>query len=241
MSYKDIMIRDYDKWNDKTNSYDHIHQDLTKIPLSKLPIDARLCRAIMEGRSFTNIKSTNSTAIRWEGDYYIVSYRPLYSEDSTMDIAVGEKGRVPFMFRSPFIGDPRCGKIHHYYWDYDSNDTKCTMVDATPRECYSHYYNPAIATRLHDLNIDIEKTKYTFGSVMNENTHRMNKIYANVPALNVFSDLIRPYEIGSYAYEIINASTASSHSHTLAPLLQPAWYFRDGTLALDTQDKTIKL
>lgn len=195
----------------------------------------------MEGRSFNSLKSTNSTAIRWEGDYYIVSYRPLYSEDSIMDIAVGEKGLVPFMFRSPFIGDPRCGKVHDYYYDYDTKETKFRMIDATPKECYSRYYNGSIVIRLRDLGIDIGKMKYFFGSVMNEETHRMNKIYAIVPVLEVLSELIEPYEIGSEGWEIVNKSTSSFHSHTRAPLLQPAWYFRDGTLALDSQDKTIKL
>ena len=246
MSYEDAMIRDHYKWNDETKAYETVHQDLTKMPLSKLPIQKRLLRAIKEGRSFTNLESTAHTAIRWKEDYYIVSYRPLYSMDSILDIAVGRKGEVPFMVRSPYTGDPTEGKIDCFVWNEKTHIESIRTRDASPSECYSYHVNNSISTRLADLGIYTYRRKVCIKSVLNEKTHHMNKIYANVPTIDIYQELVDAYPIGMNSYEILH-DIHSKHPDEPAPmpknipLLKFAWYFRNGSLALDSQDKTIKL
>lgn len=232
MSYEDAMRITEVSWNPQTNKYTTIQKgDYRDMPLSKLPIAKKLYRAIMEKRSFSNLGSTVSTAIRWEGDYYIISFAPFWQKDFVLDIAVGEQGKLPFMFRSPFTGDPTTGELH-YNW-------KDETQKATPAECYSWNHSQSIVSRLADLGFIIQRGKTSVGRALNEKTGRMNNIYANVPQIEIYDVLIEPPEVGTNNWELVH-NRDNPHSVWI-PLFKFAWYFRNGNLALDSQDKTIKL
>ena len=90
----------------KSGSPYEVTKDWRDYPLSKCPFDIKLIRAIHERKSFSNLGSTVATAIRWEGDYYIITVRGGWKRDGSgdFDIAIGRQGEVPFLFRSlPYI------------------------------------------------------------------------------------------------------------------------------------------
>lgn len=209
--------------------------DYRNMPLSKLPIQKKLFRAIMERRQFSNLGSNVGTAIRWVGDTYIVSCRPTWDASKVWDVAVGRRGEYPFMFRSPFTGDPTSGLRPDFY----SDGTK--MEKVTPKLCYYYYYSVPIATRLNMLGFYIFRKQIAVGRKMNEKTHRMNNVYATVPHLFMKHALIDPPEIGQNNYEVMLNNKGFKEIVIEIPLLKSAWYFRTGTIASESQNRSIDI
>lgn len=230
MSYESEMEITKPIWTDN-GQYEGVKKigDYRNVPLSKVPIRKRLYRAIMEKRQFSNLESNVATAIRWVGDNYIISFRPTRDSAKVCDIAVGTKGEYPFMFRSPFIGDPTSGLVPSW-----GNGSEA----ASPKQCYYYYYSTPIATRLGTLGFRIYRKKAAVGQKMNEKTHKMNNVYASVPHLIVNRALITPPEIGQYDYEVMTKN-GEDFKHTVIPLFKYAWYFRDGTIASESLKKTV--
>ena len=233
MSYESEMEITKPIWTDN-GQFEGVKKigDYRDMPLSKLPIRKKLYRAIMEKLQFSNLESNVATAIRWVGDNYIVSFRSTWNSAKTQDIAVGTKGEYPFMFRSPFTGAPTSGLVPSY------NGDTWAMREVTPDYCYYYYHNVPIATRLGTLGFDTFRKKVAVGRKMNEKTHKMNNVYASVPHLIVDRALITPPEIGQYKYEVVKKN-GDDYRCTIVPLFKHAWYFRDGTIASESQAMTI--
>lgn len=237
MSYESEMKITKQVWTNDNSIGGHFETieigDYRDKPLSKLPIRKKLYRAIMEKLQFSNLGSNVGTAIRWVDDTYIISMSPTWDTSKVWDIAVGTKGEYPFMFRSPFTGDPTSGHVPSYH-----DGGIWTMRKVTPDYCYYYYHNVPIATRLGTLGFDTFRKKTAVGRKMNEKTHKMNNVYASVPHLIVNRALITPPEIGQYGYEVVE-KYGCAYGHAEIPLFKYAWYFRDGTIASESQDMTI--
>jgi hypothetical protein len=234
-----------------------------------MPIKKKLFRAIMERRSFSNLGSTTRTAIRWEGDYYIVSM-DVWDRDKRknkeMDIAVGRQGKVPFIFRPAYTNDPTLDTLLDYVWNSKKQDFDYPVVKADPKQRYSACYEQSIATRLDQLQCICCRSRTAVGTTINPKTKRKNKIYASVPHIRVHTLTNDEFEIGSDWWDLLRKSaglpklTDSKLSDKdymeqnerinsddfwnhieWKPLFKRAWYFRNGTIASEDQSDKIKL
>jgi hypothetical protein len=222
--------------------------DWRKAPLSKCPIEVRIHRAINEGRSFSNPSSLVATSLRWEKNCWILSMHlaiynmgdPSMQSSAEYDIAIGMMGKAPFMFRSPYVGDPTKGIIPSWEPDKDGNGYQLEWVKADkPSECYSSWFKcQAIVSRLSDIGIFVEGRRTVIGSKLNEKTGRQNKIYATVPSVWVmpklaYADRSIDNDIGDYPPEHIGGS--------YLPMLKQGWYDPAGNLLIETGEPTAKL
>lgn len=225
-------------------------KDWRDAPLSRCPIETRIHRAINEGRSFSNPKSLTATSLRWSGDFWILSMSlcpydmeapiPDRPEPVEYDIAIGNKGKAPFMFRSPYVGDPTKGLVPT--WVQNKNDPYHHLAwrDADdPSECYSSWFKcQSIVSRLSDIGIFVEGKWAAVGSKLNEKTGRQNKIYATVPHVWVmpklaYADRSIDNDIGDYPQEHIRG--------LYLPMFKQGWYDPAGNLLIETGELTAKI
>lgn len=226
-------------------------KDWRDAPLSRCPIETRIHRAINEGRSFSNPKSITATSLRWSGDFWILSMclcpydmeapiNPARDEPVEYDIAIGRKGKSPFMFRSPYVGDPTKGRVP--MWAQNKNDhgyhLEWRKAD-DPSECYSSWFKcQAIVSRLSDVGIFVMGKRAAVGSKLNEKTGRQNKIYATVQSVWVapklaYADRSIDNDINDYPYERI--------LRTYLPMFKQGWYDPAGNLLMETGEPTAKI
>lgn len=269
MSYEAEMKYCTHTYNPKTNKYEADEHSYLDLPLSKMPIEKKLFRAIMERRSFSNLKSTVRTAIRWEGEYYIVSMI-VWDRDTRknkeMDIAVGRQGKVPFIFRPAFANDPTLDTLVDPVWNSKKQGWEYPVVKVDPKQRYSACHEQGIATRLDQLQCICCRSRTAVGTIINPKTKRKNKIYASVPHIRVNTLTNDEFEIGSDWWDLLRKSaglpklTGSKLSDKdymeqnerinsddfwnhieWKPLFKRAWYFRNGTIASEDQSDKIKL
>lgn len=191
----------------KSGSPYEVTKDWRDYPLSKCPFDIKLIRAIHERKSFCNLGSTVATAIRWEGDYYIITVRGGWKRDGSgdFDIAIGRQGEVPFLFRSPFVKNPDVGVLTHMKYvplirkngtpDYINGSYKEVTEEADPKYIYSNYYSPRIVTRLDQLGCLTVRHQTPIKTIVNPDTHRKNTLKANCPCLIVHHSTIETYPV----------------------------------------------
>lgn len=211
---------------------DHTYEKtpIEKVPLSKLGIFHKLRKAIIYGEEFRTLGSSNRTAVRFiSDDIYIVSMsnsRWSSGPRREIDIAVGYKGQIPFMFRSPFVGDP--------LMDLDEM-RKDGWCHPTRSAAYSYVFESVFATRLQDLCICTGRAKTKVGEVKNEKTGRMNAVYASVPVLTYHPDVLAQLhfneriEFDTEAKDDNNWKRFHAEKKNI-PLFEWAWYFRNGVM-----------
>ena len=219
-------------------------KDWRDAPLSRCPIETRIHRAINEGRSFSNPSSLVTTSLRWEKNCWILSmYLAIYKVgDPSMqsatkyDIAIGEMGKAPFMFRSPYVGDPTRCRIPK--WVHHKDCSHLEWADADPSDCYARFKSQSIVSRLSDIGIFVEGKRAAVGSKLNEKTGRQNKIYGTVPHVFVAPKL-------AYADRSIDNDVCDypdEHIRGLyLPMFKQGWYDPAGNLLIETGEPTAKI
>lgn len=249
MSYAEEMKYKLHVYNKGKNTFDVEERSYLDLPLSKCPIRIKMFRAIMEHKSFSNLGSTTATAIRWEGDYYIVSMRVWLSDERKchdVDIAVGRQGKVPFMFRSPYNADPTKEQIYSYRYDNRCKDGyKYELVDCDPKQRYHYCHDQSIATRLDQLQCINTRMSKCVRTVINPNTKRKNKLKASVSCVRVHPSTNVEYEIGSDWWDVNptkdGEETTFFKEIIWTPLFKRAWYYRSGAIASESQEDKIQL
>lgn len=186
----------------KSGSPYKVTKDWRDYPLSKCPFDIKLIRAIHERKSFSNLGSTVGTAIRWEGDYYIITVRGGWKRDGSgdFDVAIGRQGEVPFLFRSPYIKNPEGGMLTHTKYvpgqpDFWNGSYKEVTEEAEPKYIYSNYYCPRIVTRLNQLGCLTTRRQTPIKTIINPDTNRKNTLKANCPCLIIHHSTIEAYPV----------------------------------------------
>ncbi len=158
-------------------------------PISRLPINQKMEACIKEGKSFNNLGSTLCTALRWEGDFWILSTAVWRDNGESygqvaVDIAVGRKGERPFLIRPPYCDDPRKKFLWEPTYQYrDGRYFKTVMkkkdVDVQD-DLYARFIDRTMQRRLDALMCYTYMKKYATDTVINPKTGRKNKIRKNV-------------------------------------------------------------
>lgn len=267
MSYESEMKYCFHVFNKTTNRYDQKEGSYLDMPLSKCPIEKKMMRAIVERKSFSNLGSNTATAIRWAGDYYVVSMRvwdPDIRKNKQFDIAVGVQGKVPFMFRAPYTNDPTLDTYIDPQWDWKKEKWNYVKEKCDPKHRYSVCYNQSIVHRLDQLQCLTVRERTPVGTTINPKTGRKNKIYASVAKLRIHTLTNEEFDIGDDWFDLLRAahglpkldSAKDRFSQeceeqidsdeffrhlTWIPMFKMAWYYRNGTIANESQDNIIKL
>lgn len=192
MSYESKMLLVRYELDQQTKQYQTINDSYLNYSLSRNPFEVKLCRAIHDRLSFSNLGSTVCTRIRWVGNFYIVSFRSFslgfgecgmnwtgrlpMVKCGEMDIAVGRQGEYPFMFRSPFSGFP-----NKKYADSELSEAE------RAKETYRWFRNLDMYKRLEQLGCVCSCDRVNIGEFINPTTHRKNKISVSAPHLRTVS------------------------------------------------------
>lgn len=234
-------------------------------PISRLPIIQKMEACIKEGQSFNNLGSTLGTAIRWEGDFWILSTTTWRCEPdkayerTAVDIAVGRKGERPFLIRPPYLNDPRAEYYYQPRWVYNNGSGRSVMEKIKTEvtdDLYARYIDRTMQRRLDALQCITFMKKFATDTIINPETKRKNKIRKNVywlvchgcargKDLSIDATPI-PWEPDYHAYGDIDPWVNRPKYHEEpnpiykrfdVPLVEYGWYFSTtGQLAFKSTD-----
>jgi hypothetical protein len=241
MTYEETMKWKSHRYDFQTNQYiaeDHSYLDM---PLSKCPIAIKIIRAIQERKSFNNLGSSVATAVRWVGDFYVVSVRE-YTQAGKwedIDIAAGRQGEVPFAFRAPYTFDPESPTRIAPVYEKDPITNKYATVYRdiydTPKGMYANAYSVSFQTRLSTLQVHVYRKKAAVGTKINPATGRKNKIYASVAHYNVYHDNGDVFPIWMNLSDRLEQISKQNSDKEISfaplkriPLIKFGWYTRTG-------------
>ena len=164
------------------------------VPIYRVPIRVRIFRCIRTGESFNALNSKYCTALRWEGNFWILTCRIYRTGDDGLtdhvdiDYAVGHKGERPFIIRPPYRDDPRKKFLwqmeYTYIPTFQKKGVKKVEVGIFD-DLYAMFVDQLIVKRLDSLGCISWMKKIGVDEYINKETGRKNHVRKNVYHLEV--------------------------------------------------------
>lgn len=165
-----------------------------QVPIYRVPIRDRIYRCIRTGESFNALNSKYCTALRWEGNFWILTCRVYRVNESgryesvDVDYAVGHKGERPFIIRPPYRDDPRMKFIWEMKYQYVPSFQKVGVIKKEVdifTDLYAEFVDRLLVTRLDSLGCFSWMKKIGVDEYIKKETGRKNKVRKNVYHLEV--------------------------------------------------------